>query len=151
MKEEDINKRISITEISKDKDYIGYIWISNSDTPKEFHTAQSLENILKEITDNSNPFIVEGQLYYKTDKEEKSYSIKHSNGRHLVIEYDLKSIPNNYLFEEKEYIPNRIKAAKIKFRQYWITQKDEEKEKDKLCAGMEFLVPDALVFVGFDY
>jgi CRISPR type III-associated protein (TIGR04423 family) len=127
----------TLSDIKIDSSYVGYIWPSNSNKPelKDFD--------LSKYSDENNPFIVEGQLYSKT--AEKSYSIKYVDGKHIVTEYDLKLLPEEY--DLKEFIPNRIiyGVSKILFRQYWMPRKDE------LCEGMEVLVPAAYVFIGFEY
>jgi CRISPR type III-associated protein (TIGR04423 family) len=133
-----MNKLINITEIPKDKNYEGYLWMSDAKEPQTDSFDKGLD-----ITDASNPFIVEGQLYSR--EEQKSYSIKYVDGKHLVTEYDLKNIPEGWeKSDEKSFIPNRIKVSKLLFRQYWKPQKDD------LCEGMETLVPAAYVFVGFN-
>jgi CRISPR type III-associated protein (TIGR04423 family) len=137
-----MNKQINITEIPKDKNYEGYLWMSDAKKPQ----TDSFDKWLN-IADNNNPFIVEGQLY--SEEVKKSYSIKYVDGKHIVVEYDLNKIPDNWISEDsdvKKFIPNRLgKVSKVLFRQYW------KPEKDELCEGMETLVPAAYVFVGFEY
>jgi CRISPR type III-associated protein (TIGR04423 family) len=132
---------MNITEIPKDLKYTGYIWMSDSSIPKQYLQPTRIEDVFN-VSDESNPFIVEGQLYSKT--AEKSYSIRYIDGQHIVTEYDLKLLPKEY--DLKKFIPNRIEGvSKILFRQYWRPRKDE------LCEGMEVLVPAAYVFAGFEY
>jgi CRISPR type III-associated protein (TIGR04423 family) len=134
-----MNRFINITDIPKDKNYEGYLWLSDAKEPQ----TDSFDKRLG-ITDTSNPFIVEGQLY--SEEAKKSYSIKYIDGKHLITEYDLENIPDGWISEEsdeKSFIPNRIKASRLLFRQYWKLQKDD------LCEGMETLIPAAYVFVGF--
>ena len=130
--------------IDKNAGYIGYIWLSNSENPVEYHNPVKL---LLDYTDNSNPFIIEGQLYSQGTK--KSYSIKYVDGKHIVIEYDLTSLPDDWAdLEEKDikrFVPNRIAASSIVFLQYW------EPKPDELCENMKVLQPSASVFVGFEY
>lgn len=137
---------MNITEIPKGQEYIGYIWMSDSKESKEYHNPAAID-LLEKMTDVSNPFIVEGQLYY--EKENKSYSIKYVDGEHIVNEYDLGNKPKELIVDDlrqiKKFIPNRLKASKIVFIQYW------KPEKDALCDDMETLVPGPLVFVGFEY
>ncbi len=141
-----MNKRTTITEIPKLKKYIGYIWMSDKDHPKEYNTPIVIEEDLK-VTDQSNPFIIEGQLYCSDDNT--SYSIKHVDGEHYVYEYDLGNLPKDWAELRKEdikrFITNRLKASKIAFHQYWI------KETDPLCNNSNVLVPGPMVFVGFEY
>jgi len=131
------HRKINISEMPK-YEFIGYLWWSNEPDPTEYHTPQNIEII---CTDLSNPFIIEGQLYSK--KEKKSYSLKYTDGKHIVIEYDLEELDK---FEKKEqkYIPNKIKASKIIFSQYWIP------EEDKFCCHMKILIPGPFVFTGFE-
>jgi CRISPR type III-associated protein (TIGR04423 family) len=127
----------SLSDINIDASYVGYIWLSNSSKPITSDFDLSAYN------DNSNPFVVEGQLYSET--KQLSYSIKYVDGKHIVSEYDLKNMLREY--DEKKFIPHRIDGvSKILFRQYW----EPEKDKDDLCAGMSVLVPAAFVFVGFE-
>ena len=134
-----MNKQINITKIPKNLKFEGYLWMSNSEKPLQ--TPTEIGAMLNQITDNDNPFIIEGQLYVK---DQKSYSIKYADGKHIVIEYDLTDMPKEYT--EKSFIPNRLdNVAKIKFRQYW------KAKPDNLCEGMEVLVPAEYVFLGFDY
>jgi CRISPR type III-associated protein (TIGR04423 family) len=135
-----MNKSIKISAIPKDEKYTGYLWMSDQTHPQEYH-SQGISNDFA-ITEQSNPFIIEGQLFCKDTN--KSFSIKYVDGEQIVIEYDLNNVPTNWVCDkEKEYIPNRISASKIVFRQYW------KPEKDEFCEGMEVLVPAAYVFVGF--
>jgi CRISPR type III-associated protein (TIGR04423 family) len=132
---------MNITEIPKDLTYTGYIWMSDSSRPTQYLQPTRLGDVLC-VSDESNPFIVEGQLYSKT--AEKSYSIKYVDGKHIVKDYDLKLLPEEY--DLKKFIPNRIDGvSKILFRQYW------KPREDKLCEGMDVLVPADYVFVGFEY
>jgi CRISPR type III-associated protein (TIGR04423 family) len=128
-----MNRLINITEIPKERNYTGYLWMSDTKEP----LTDSLDKHL-DITDSDNPFIVEGQLYAK--EAQKSYSIKYVDGKHIVTEYD---IPAKGIYDEKIFIPNRIKKSGIVFRQYWKSQNDD------LCEGMEVLVPAAYIFMGF--
>lgn len=131
---------MNITEIPKDAEYEGYLWMSDSKEP----VMGDFSKILQNITDSSNPFIVEGQLY--AGKEQRSYSIKYVDGKHAVTGYNLNNIPAGWTSDLKQFIPNRLEGVtKIKFRQYWNPQPDE------LCADMKTLVPAAYVFVGFEY
>ncbi|MDR1371261.1 MAG: TIGR04423 family type III CRISPR-associated protein [Dysgonamonadaceae bacterium] len=133
-----------IVDIPNDKKYIGYIWMSDSDCPLEFHNPTVLNRELS-IDENDNPFIIEGQLYCKEEGGfEKSYSIKYTDGAYIVTEYDLNEFHRDKA-SIKFFIPNRIKASKLKFEQYW------KSEPDELCEGMEVFNPGPLVFVGFEY
>lgn len=134
------SKQIKITDIPKTATYVGYLWMSNQTKPE----IKELNEVLKSITDTSNPFIIEGQLL--TDDKRKSYSIKYVDGRHLVVEYNLTTIPASWISEDiKQFIPNRLEGvSKILFRRYWMPK------EDPLCEGMEVLIPAAYVFEGFE-
>ena len=137
-----------LSDIPKEREYIGYLWMSDCECPLEFHNPTVLEKELS-IDNNVNPFIVEGQLYCKEGDIEMSYSIKYVDNNYFVTEYDLNMIRQNYVLDDmkliKTFIPNRIQASKIKFAQYW------KEEPDVLCEGMPVLVPGPFVFVGFEY
>ena len=141
-----MNRTINITEIPRDVPYEGYLWMSDKKEPVKLE-EETLGELLNGITDNSNPFVVEGQLYCSTAK--KSYSIKYVDGEHIVIEYDFEKRPEDWFHTEdddKAFITNRlVDISKIKFRQFW------KPEPDELCNGMNVLVPAAYVFVGFEY
>jgi CRISPR type III-associated protein (TIGR04423 family) len=143
-----MHRQINITEIPKDIAYEGYLWLSDSTTPIVVTKQQNLTGLgdllglSHPIDDDSNPFIVEGQLY--APKEHLSYSIRYTDGRHIVIEYDLnKDVPK--VVDDKSFIAHRLPGvSKLKFRQYW------KEQKDALCEGMTTLVPADCVFVGFE-
>lgn len=116
--------------------YEGYIWMSDSKSPDEFHARDLDLDFLNKLT---NPFVIEGQLYCSV--QQKSYSIKYVDGKHLVVAYDLNALDDN--FTKKEFVPNRMQADKLLFRQYWALERDE------LCEGMSVQIPSAFVFVGF--
>lgn len=133
-----MNKYIKIKDIPQDINYEGYLWMSDSDTPQ----MVNLGGILKEMSDENNPFIVEGQLYAKN--EGLSFSIRYVDGKHVVVSYDLNAGDDCY--DEKSFVANRLSnVSRILFRQYWKAQQDE------LCEGMAVLVPAGFVFVGFEY
>jgi CRISPR type III-associated protein (TIGR04423 family) len=122
--------------------------MSDSDRPLQLQA--DIVARLNGTTGAGNPFIVEGQLY--AEKEQKSYSIKYVDNKHIVVEYDLENVPDNWnvegkiVFNGKSFIANRLDGvAEIKFRQYWKPKLDE------LCEGMKMLVPAGYVFVGFEY
>lgn len=124
--------------------YDGYLWYSDQKKPKVL--KQEAFN-LDALCESENPFIIEGQLWNKDKRE--SISIKYVDGKYIVsgpvVVEDYKE-EKTELFTKKRYIPHRIEGIKhIVFLQYW------RKEKDNLCEGFETLVPDRLVFVGFEY
>jgi len=138
-----MNRIINITAIPKEQEYIGYLWLSNSKVPEVYLEPSDVSYFLKDMNDDKNPFIIEGQLF--SEGVNKSYSIKYVDGEHIVVEYDLNSLPEDWVCDEdKTFIPNRINVTKLKFRQYW------KPEADEFCEGMEVLQPAAFVFVGFE-
>lgn len=118
--------------------YDGYLWYSNDPNPVV------LKNEEKEIllTDEENPFIIEGQLYDRVRM--RSYSIKFVDGKYICNEYEVKSSDfNKSDVDIKTFYANRMDNLKLQFLQYW------KEEVDELCEGMKVLQPKELVFVGF--
>lgn len=116
--------------------YEGYLWYSNEHKPKVL--INELYEL--EISDNANPFIIEGQLFDRT----KSISIKYVDGKYIKKVFllsDFKGITKT----AQQFIPNRmnLNGKLLTFNQYWRPQEDE------FCKDMEVLQPAELVFVGF--
>lgn len=139
-----------ITDIPKDKKYIGYLWMSDQKYPTEFREPTMLEEELS-IDEKTNPFIIEGQLYCEEESGlKKSYSIKYVDGEYWVTEYDLNKLKTRKDFvlddmkQVKSFIPNRFQVSKLTFAQYW-----QESKPDELCEGMKVLIPGPFVFIGF--
>ena len=152
----------TLKDINPDLTYKGYLWMSDSDIPTLLNREKLRSKILitsnsgkktgnqvtfDEMKDTSNPFIIEGQLY--SENANLSFSIKFVDGKHIVAMYNLNEIPKTWVFNEtddlKKFAVNRMKGvSKLKFRQYW------KPEPDKLCEGMEVLVPAGYVFLGFE-
>ncbi len=118
--------------------YEGYLWYSNKTEPKILNE----EEFELEISDNENPFVIEGQLF---DADRMlSISIKYVDGKYICNSYNVDSIDfNRSNVEKKEFHSNRMNGYKLQFLQYWT-----EKEDD-LCEGMKVLRPTKSVFVGF--
>lgn len=130
-------------EINKHAKYEGYIWWSDQAEPRSFHGEEfDVESITNEI----NPFVIEGQLW--NAEEGVSVSIRYADGKHIicfhkVTDEDLKADNNTNTLEC--YIPHRIDGtSKLWFLRYW------KAEKDDFCENFETLIPEKLVFVGFD-
>lgn len=118
--------------------YEGYLWYSDQIEP----AILTNEEFELEITNDKNPFIIEGQLY--DINKMKSISIKYVDGKYLCNEYDVnKADFNKKDITIKIYYSNRIQGKKLQFLQYW------EEEPDTLCENMAVLHPKKLVFVGF--
>jgi len=121
-------------KIEKSK-YEGYLWYSNKKEPRLLSKDKEFE---LEIPDDSNPFIIEGQLY----EEGKSHSIKYVDGKYIVNDYDLSQL-SDIEFTEQDYLFNKMENRKLKFKQYW------RPKTDKFCKNMPVLQPAEFVFVGF--
>lgn len=145
-----MNNKIKIEDISTDKNYIGYLWVSDNPQPKEYLCPTNLKDELSKFSNTKNPFIVEGQLC--DENKEVSYSIKYVDGEYIVILYDLRNDSKvGIVYDEKRYIPKRLHVSKILFRQYWKLEKEGTSNVDEsLCLGMPVLVPGPLVFVEFE-
>lgn len=117
--------------------YQGYLWYSGSNEPQVLLD----EEFEKEISNNDNPFIIEGQLF----DGKNSISIKYVDGEYIVNQYTVQPDDfNNVDVEMREFFANRMKGVKkLQFLQYWRVDSDTN------CEDMEVLQPKELVFVGF--
>lgn len=136
--------------------YEGYLWWSDSKIPVVYNGTEPLS---LQLDDNSNPFIIEGNLW-NADKRQSIY-IRYIDGQHLVRSIivseeewcgiDDKNILLDKLGERKvattrkDFLAHRIpNVSRLRFLQYW------EAEEDECCEGMLALKPKRLVFVGFN-
>ena len=129
--------------------YVGYLWYSDQTKPRmlkqETFDVESLKTPM-------NSFVIEGQLWDETNS--MSISIKYVDGEHIIKFFKVQQDDlKNALSEEsdsitiKRYIPHRLEGvAKLTFMQYW----KREKVEDEQCKDFETLIPDKLVFIGFD-
>ena len=135
--------RIRINEI-KSLAYEGYLWMSDQEDP----TVYENDSVTLPI-EGANPFVVEGQLYNRT--EGLSYSIKYVDGQYIVQEYevteaDMKN-PDNQI---KTYLSNRMGDKKLQFLRYWEEVPDEDNYRDSSNPkGLPVLTQTKNVFVGF--
>ena len=130
--------KLKLTNIDPSQKYEGYLWWSDAVTPKVYQNQQLPEW----IEEMANPFIIEGQLYDKSNN--KSFSIRFVDGDHLINCFDLAEL-EGLDFIKKDYLPNRVEGvSKLCFREYW------KPVHDDLCEGMEVLQPAENVFVGFN-
>lgn len=131
-----------VKEINITKDFQGYIWMSDQSKPEVFDCNK--ERLLV-LDNNKNPFVIEGQLYDKTQK--KSYCIKYVDGEYLVMPYD---VTDDEVKNANSYYPNRMQK-KLLFYQRWEVMKDNEGDEkgDRYCENMPVLEPTGLIFVGF--
>lgn len=120
-------------KIEKSK-YQGYLWYSDKKEPQVLHD----EVFELEIADNTNPFVIEGQLF----DGQKSISIKYVDGKYIVNTYDLNTLDG--VMQEQTFHSHRMEGKLLKFKQIWKNQSDE------LCEGMQVLQPAELIFVGFN-
>lgn len=121
-----------------DYNYVGYIWMSNSDHPKPIESKNK-------IPATTNPYVVEGNLY--CEDKEISISIKNTGEGYIIGQIDLKKANLDKTIELKPqtYISHRLhKSKKVNFKQAWIAEKDE------MCEGMKVLQPAWRAFEGFD-
>lgn len=129
--------RIGIKDINNDSVYQGYTWMSDADEPIVVNDCQ----LGLEISGQSNPFIIEGQLW--NSERKKSYSIKFVDGEYLITEYCLTD-DDLCRQEHVYYCANRMPGHPyLHFLRFW------ELESDSLCEGKEVLTPKQMVFVGF--
>lgn len=123
----------------------GYIWYSDKNTPEVIY---NIDYELPGFENDSNPFIVEGQLYGTVEGKKVSYSIKYIDGKYLVQKYDVSQLEKDKIIcEPHSYLPNRMEDKGVKtlhFREYW------REVEDELCEGMSTLQPAEFVFVGFN-
>ena len=125
-------------EIIKIKNCEGYLWWSDQEEP-ELYDEKALDVSLDET---KNPFVVEGQLYDKEEKE--SYSIKYVDGQYLIKTYKVEASDfTNKENETKKFLSNRMGGRWLEFLRYW------EEKKDENCMNMPVLTFTKNVFVGF--
>jgi hypothetical protein len=91
--------------------YSGYLWYSDKTTPDIIEKDFSLE-----INSNTNPFIIEGQLFDGTN----SISIKYVDGSYYV---NKTTVDKNNSSDDIEFISHRMKGKKLVFTQLWVEKK----------------------------
>lgn len=138
----------------------GYLWKSDEQVPEVYEG----DNLLDVYTfdDETNPFIIEGQLY---DSETgQSVSIKYVDGEYKIKKYyiDKKdgshpsffSVVKSEKGEEKVEIPcevkelhyrghSELKGHDLHFYELW------EEKPDPLCCNMKVLEATKVIFAGF--
>lgn len=120
--------------------YEGYLWWSDR------NSADVIDGEMKEtiLTNDENPFIVEGFLFSKDDSK-TSISIKYVDGQYYAFTTQVTDEELANIADIREYMPNRMECKGLKFLQRW------NSKEDKLCEGMSVLVPGDIVFVGFKH
>jgi CRISPR type III-associated protein (TIGR04423 family) len=147
-----------LTEIDPEQKYEGYLWWSDAASPEVYQNQQ----LPQWHEEKSNPFIIEGQLYDKSNN--KSYSIRFVDGEYIIRKYDLEKMELEKQEKKcetivKKYLPNRFPESihKLLFKEFWRPVNDKlcgskiGKENDKNFEGMEVLQPAETVFVGFNF
>lgn len=131
-----------LSDIPK-RNYQGYYWDCQSEEPDILYPNTPFDfKTLPEF-----PFILEGLLHFKNEKEEYAISIRYTNQYH-IREYDLKSLENNpkAALESYDYIGHRLDGvAKLHFKQLWLL------EDDPLCNDMPTFRMKARLFTGFTH
>jgi len=102
-----------LTEIDPEQKYEGYLWWSNATRPEVYQNQQLSEW----PEEKSNPFIIDGQLYDKSNN--KSYSIRFVDGNYLIQCFDLNKLKELECIN-KEYLPPRVPEdiTKLCFREF---------------------------------
>lgn len=120
-------------------DIEGYIWMSDARMP--ICVSDDIKNKINNITADTNPFIIEGQL--KVGKT--SYSIKWVDGGYVIRCFDLDLINTFPEFQriKKVYKSNLKNNKLLEFIEIW------EAEVDRECCNMPVLKFKSVVFNGF--
>ena len=130
-----MNKETILKKIIE-KNYVGYIWGSNSKEPIVLNAKHvSIADI------DVKGYIIEALLYCEEDNT--SLIIRHS-GKYHMHEFKLDEFGEENLLDV-EYLPHRLNGVeKVCFKQLWLPEQDEH------CEDMEVLKMKALVFTGFN-
>ncbi len=134
-----MENKMTLIDIPINARYEGYLWWSNSQEPMSYQN----ESVPIWPTEKDNPFIVEGNLFDKSNH--LSYSIRFVDGKYIVNRFDLNELKDTeFIF--KSYLPNRFPSAikKLCFKEFWRSVPDE------FCEGMPVLKPAENVFIGFN-
>lgn len=138
----------------------GYLWKSDKQVPDVYNG----KNLLPVYTfdDNTNPFIIEGQLY--DSKTGLSVSIKYVDGEYIIKKYYIEKKDSSHLSfsavvkgengDKKVITPCEVKELHFKghselkghnlhFYELW------EEKTDPLCCNMKVLEATKVIFAGF--
>lgn len=163
MSEPEENKLTMPSDINTNNIYVGYLWMSDqsqpividSDKPLknfEYKTSRNitytfnpekerLENYINPLT-SKNPFIIEGNLYCKLEKE--SISIKFASSIYILKRLIIKDT------DRQIFSANRMEEINgLLFKQCWKPTKDEYCDLDE-NKKMQVLQPAEFAFVGFN-
>ena len=128
-------------EINKQARYEGDIWQSDQTQPRVL-----LDEVfdVESITDDINPFVIEGLLWNAADGI--SISIRYADGKHIIKEHQVanEELQGTSTVTPERYISHIKGVGRLCFLRYW------KAEEDELCEGFEALRPEKLVFVGFE-
>ena len=139
----------------------GYLWKSDKQVPDVYNG----KNLLPVYTfdDNTNPFIIEGQLY--DSKTGLSVSIKYVDGEYIIKKYYIDNTDSDHLSffadiksekgEEKVEIHceakdlhykgnSELRGHNLHFYELW------EETTDPLCCKMKVLEATKVIFAGFE-
>lgn len=131
-----MKKLDNITDIPN-KEYQGYIWLSDQKQPIVLNNGSHDFSQLDE-----NQFVMEALLW--NEEEKMSIMVRHT-GKYHIQQIKLDELPVGHQLVEKAYLPHRLgdEVKNVRFKQLWVP------EKDPLCEDMEVLTMKALIFTGF--
>lgn len=118
--------------------YEGYVWYSDQSEPKILRD----ENFSFEPDESKNPFIVEALLFDRQNS--LSFSVKYVDGKYIINKTPvLPEDEGKREVEKKRFLASFGNGISLSFLHYW------KPVKESNCEGMEMLLPEKLVFVGF--
>lgn len=140
----------------------GYLWESDKQIP-EVYTGNNLSKVYT-FDDETNPFIIEGQLY---DAETgQSVSIKYVDGEYIVKKYHINntdsSRPSFFSVVKGENGEEEVKVERYEVKELHYKGHSElsghnlhfyelwEEKSDPLCCNMKVLEPKKVIFAGFE-
>lgn len=143
-----MNKKYNTISEIPERNYQGYVWLSDQKEPKVLFDE---EYDFSKHNETENPFIIEALLY--AEDENISVSVKHT-GKYCIHEMDLRNLPEGAVLEEYadndnkrklQYLPHRLPGVlKVKFKQLWLPVPDEN------CEDWDVLKMKVLIFTGFN-
>lgn len=129
----------SLKEIP-DKDFNGYLWLSDESIPKNIKNVSI--QAYEEDGNPTHPFIREAYLF--NEEEQISVSVQHIPGRYLIHLFDLKELPANCEITEQKILAHKQLGKKLIFKEIWIP------EEDVLCMKWPVLTKKVSVFCGIE-
>lgn len=119
--------------------YEGYLWYSDQASPVIYDGDNKLTHL--ELDDESNPFVVEGQLYDR--EKDLSYSIRYADGRYTVAVCTHEERTSAADCRQEYYLRKRMDGRVLCLLELW------QEEADQACANMNVLRLKRIVFNGF--